>query len=416
MYHFRYGSGTVPFSLPDRYRADRIEPQWGPLAEQDPIREALARPIGSVPLRELAAGKRSAVILISDGTRLCPAPLLLEPLLDELAAAGLADGQIGIVVALGVHRRHTDSELAALVGENVYRRVAVRNHSAREEDNAFVGVTSRGTPVSINRAVLQADLRIAAGNIEPHRLAGMSGGAKALVPGVAARSTIEANHALSRSAAAAEPGKLDNPVRADMEEAQRMLPLHFLLNVIADSDRRVVAAFAGETESAYRAGVARAQAVFFPAASKPYDLVIASPGGHPKDIQLYQSVKTLQNAETVAAPGAPIVLIARCEEHYGNTVMQEWLEHMPDRAAMLRRLSATFVLGAHKIGQIAAIAAKHPVYLHSVMPQPLVELAGLRHAAELQVTIDKLVAGLDAERARIALLPYGAVTFPHQKG
>ncbi|WP_135556233.1 nickel-dependent lactate racemase family protein [Paenibacillus cymbidii] len=416
MYHFRYGSGTVPFELPDRYRADRIEPQWGPPPQQDPIRAALARPIGSVPLRELAAGKRSAVILVSDGTRLCPAPLLLEPLLDELSAAGLADEQIAIVVALGVHRRHTESELAALVGASVYRRIAVRNHSAREEDNAFVGVTTRGTPVSINRAVLYADLRIATGNIEPHRLAGMSGGAKALVPGVAARSTIEANHALSRSAAAAEPGRLDNPVRADMEEAQRLVPLHFLLNVIADSDRRIVAAFAGETEAAYREGVRRAQTIFFPEAGKEYALVIASPGGHPKDMQLYQSVKTLQNAESVATPGAPLVLIAQCEEYYGNTVMQDWLEHMPDREAMLRRLSASFVLGAHKIGQIAAIAARHPIYLHSVMPQPLVELAGLRHAPDLQATIGGLLAGLDAERARIALMPFGAVTFPLQKG
>jgi len=115
-------------------------------------------------------------------------------------------------------------------------------------------------------------------------------------------------------------------------------------------------------------------------------------------------------------PGAPLVLIAQCEEYYGNTVMQDWLEHMPDREAMLRRLSASFVLGAHKIAQIAAISARHPIHLHSVMPQPLVELAGLRYAPDLQATIGGLLAGLDAEQARIALMPYGAVTYPLQKG
>ncbi|MFB9751225.1 nickel-dependent lactate racemase [Paenibacillus hodogayensis] len=372
------------------------------------IRQALEQPVAGMPLKELAVGRKRAVILISDGTRLSPSRLFLPALLDALNEAGLDDDRIRIIVALGMHRKHTEKERIQLVGEDIYRRVAVVNHSPLSEHCIHVGTTAQGTPIELNRLVLQADLLIATGNIEPHRLVGVSGGVKALVPGVASKRCIQANHALSQRFRASL-GDPDNPIHRDLEEALRFVPIHFLFNVVANHHGELLGAYAGEPAAAHRRGLEEARSRFFIPVDRTYDLVVVSPGGHPKDAQLYQAVKTLQNAAAFTKPGGSIMLLSRCEELFGNGMLQYWLETVGDRAEIVARLQQQFVLGAHKIAHMESILSRHTVYLYSQMPEALVELAGFIPVANVQEWVQ---ARIGRDECRVAYMPYGALTFP----
>lgn len=412
-YHLGYGSGFVKFTLAPEVSADTIIYTHAESSESPSsmIHDLLNNPIGAPPLREAAAGKTDAVILISDMTRLCPSWEFLPLLLNELNAAGLPDDRIQIIVALGAHRKQTESELTQLVGEEVYRRVSVQNHSARTEDCRFVGTTPQGTPVEINRDVVQADFRIVTGNVEPHRLAGMSGGVKALFPGVASIRSIEANHSLS-ARHSPSPGQLDQPIRRDMEEAAAFVPIHYLLNVVVDHDRRIIGGAAGDVIQAHRAAVESARLRFLVPVPELYDVVIVSTGGYPKDIQLYQAVKSLQNAASITRPGGSIVFIARCQELFGNGVFQYWVETIQDRQVIEEQLQRRFVLGAHKISHISKVIHQHAVYLYSDAPPPIVELIGFTPIEHLQQAVDRLTS---PPGFKTAVMPYGSLTFPIQE-
>ncbi|KIL38854.1 hypothetical protein SD70_23815 [Gordoniibacillus kamchatkensis] len=407
-----YGHGDVALRLPPGAGCDTIVypgAQVTPIDGAAVLEQALAAPIASPPLHELARGRSSAVILISDGTRLSPSHLFLPLLLRELERGGIPDDGITIVVALGAHRKHTEEELMRLAGSEVYRRVRVVNHSALAEDCEPVGTTSNGTPVAINRIVVQAELRIATGNIEPHALVGVSGGVKALVPGVAARETIERNHSLSQSHKA-QPGFPDNPVHRDLEEAQRLLPLHFLFNVVVNHRQQPLAAFAGHVAEAHHAGVIEARRLFLVEAKPDYDVVIASPGGYPKDTQLYQTVKTMKNAAAHAKPGGAIITVSRCQELFGNGTFQEWIETIQDRATMARKLQEQFVLGAHKTGHIDQLLKRNRIFLYSEMPPAAVELAGFIPIDDIEAAVAQLAG--ERPDVRMAIMPYGGLTYP----
>lgn len=407
---FHYGDRKIeiPVGPNTRGAIDIIRYKNEPAADPiNCIRHALGYPLGTPPLRELAVGKHSAVILISDATRLCPSDQFLPQILDELNVGGIPNEQIAIIVALGTHRRHTIHELMALTGEHVYRRVRVMNHSAHPDDCVHLGITSRGTPVEINRLVVEAELRIATGNIEPHRLAGVSGGVKAVVPGVASVRCIEHNHALGQHNPT-EVGQTSNAVHLDMEEAAQHVPIDFLFNVIVNHEKQIMAVAAGDIIQAHRVGIEIAQRHFMIPASAIYDVVLASAGGWPKDMQLYQAIKSLVNASKLAKPGATILLTARCEEGYGNGLFQYWAETLPDRTRVVQMLRERFVLGAHKIEQLDQVLQKHTVFLYSGVPDAIVELLGMQPVARLEQIVHQLT---DDEQARIAYMPFASLTF-----
>ncbi|HEX7056356.1 MAG TPA: nickel-dependent lactate racemase [Bacilli bacterium] len=405
----RYGRGEVAFTLPPEIHAETIMYRAETAGDAgQTIRHALANPIGTPRLADIARGKKNAVIIISDATRLNPSHLFLPELINELNSAGIPDQAIKVIVALGAHRKQSEEELRALAGDAVFSRVSVENHSAQSADCTPLGTTSFGTPVEINSQVVRADIRILTGNIEPHRLAGMSGGVKALMPGVASVKSIEHNHSLSFRQQA-KIGRLDNPVHADMMETLRFLPVHFLFNTVADHDKHLLFAAAGDVVKAHEALLQKAREMFIVKTEANFDLVIASAGGHPKDMQLYQAAKSLQNAAALAKPGGAIVLAARCEEVFGNGTLQTWLETMRDFPQMLAALSENFRLGAHKIRHIAEIVARHRVFLYSDIPSPLVRLCGFAPVADLPETITELAHSA----GKIAVMPCAALTFPN---
>jgi nickel-dependent lactate racemase len=303
----------------------------------------------------------------------------------------------------------TGAEMEAAVGSSLYRRLRVVNHDPL--DVVRLGTTTRGTPVEITRAVVEADLRVCVGNLELHYFAGYSGGAKAILPGCASRATVQANHAMMvRPEASA--GRLEgNPVRADLEEGAAMASIDFVLNVVVDGQHRILGAVAGDVTAAHRRGCELVAEQGIVPVSQLADVILVSAGGYPKDLNLYQAQKALDNAAYAVRDGGIMILLAECSEGLGNKTFEAWMReaHSPDD--LLARIQREFVLGGHKAAAVAAVLKRASVYLVSSMPADLVRSYGLEPFAGLPEALEAALvqAGPDA---RVLAMPQGGSVLP----
>jgi len=394
--HLKYGTGTQDVSISDRSLAGILEPIPGQMVGDEvgdefaTIRTALAKPIGTPRLAELVHGRRHVAIVVSDITRPAPTAKMLGPLLDELNQAGIADERIRLVFATGIHRSHTPVEQATLLG-TAYRRVRCIDSAGahgREAGMTLVGRTQRGTPVLVDSVVAEADLRIATGNVEYHYFAGYSGGAKALVPGVCGKTTIEHNHGLMVHPGAAAGHVDDNPVRQDLEEAGAMIGIDFCLNTVLNGKRQVIAAYAGQPNAVLRHAAPTVDATYSVTIPEHADVVVASAGGHPKDINLYQAQKALDNARFAVRPGGTLILVAECSEGFGEPTFEQWMTTASSLEALVSRIQREFVLGGHKAAAIALVLRQMRVFLVSELPDQLVRRMFMEPAPSAQAALD----------------------------
>ena len=217
----------------------------------------------------------------------------------------------------------TEEEIDRVVSPQIHRRIRVVNHDA---DNVVrLGVTSRGTPVEIFRPLVEADVRVCLGNLEFHWFAGFSGGAKAVLPGCASRATVTANHALMVRPGVGSGRIQGNPLREDIEEGVAMLGVHFILNVVVDGQHNILSAVAGDVTAAHRRGCEAIAARGKVKVARKADIVIASAGGFPKDINMYQAHKGLENAAYFVRDGGVLILAAECRERMGNKTFENWM-------------------------------------------------------------------------------------------
>jgi nickel-dependent lactate racemase len=411
-----YGDGALEADLPDGLDVTVIGPGCGlgeevapPAApsaedEQAEIRRALAEPIGAPRLSELAAPARTAAIVVSDITRPCPSYRFLPALLDELAP--LPPESVSILFALGGHRAHTREEQVRLVGEEVVAR-GVRLLDLDGDRCRPVGRTSRGTRLEVFEEYLDADLRICTGNIEYHYFAGFSGGAKAVVPGLCSYAAIRDNHSMML-APTARAGIIDgNPVREDIDEAGELIGVDFIFNVLLDEAKRIVHAVAGHYLEAHRAGTEAYDRRCDLRVPEAADMVIASPGGRPKDINLYQAQKTLDNVAGAVRDGGVIVLVARCREGFGQKVFEEWMTGMGTPQVLIDRIQREFVLGGHKAAAVAGLLARADVFLVSEFPDEVVRSMCMTPFASVDAAV---AAALDraGDAARCLVVPHGS--------
>ena len=384
--------------------------------EAELLRKALARPVGSSPLSELARKGKRAVIVTSDLTRPCPSRRMLPAIVNELEAGGIADADITVVIALGLHRAMTAAELREEVGFEIYDRVRVINHDP--DDTVHLGYTSAGTPVEIYRPVVEADLRVCLGNIEFHYFAGFSGGAKAVLPGCASRATVTANHALMVRPEAVAGRLDDNPLRVDIEEGVAMLGVDFILNVVVDGSHNIVAAVAGDVREAHRSGceiVVGRGSVQIPQLA---DIVLVGAGGHPGDVNLYQAQKALDNAACAVRDGGIIIWTAECSEGLGNPTFETWLRQASSPEEILDRIQGEFVLGGHKAAAVATVLQRARIFLVSSLAVESVGKIGLVVFRDLEEALEKAFTEL-GEEAKVMVLPRGGSVFPmlhHQGG
>jgi nickel-dependent lactate racemase len=382
-----------------------LEPNRPP---HDLVRLALAAPIGSPHLREIVRPGHSVAIVTSDITRPCPTHLMLPPLIEELAKGGVRDEDIQVVLALGSHRPHTEEEQHKILGPTMAQRL--NGIDSDPGQTVYVGTTSRGTRIEAFAPVVKADIRIALGNVEPHYFAGYSGGAKALVPGVCSLESIQGNHAMMVNPNATV-GVLDgNPVREDIEEGANLIGLDFILNVIVDAEHNITAAASGHPVEAHRWLCQVLDYQRKVAVDRLADIVIVSAGGFPKDINLYQAHKALDNAAAAVRPGGAIIWVAECPDGLGNAVFEEWLVGS-SADDIMARIQNRFVLGGHKAAAIARILKRASVILVSTLPPDLVRDCGLSPQADLESALEAAMH-IVGPNPILAIMPVGSAVVP----
>lgn len=317
-----YGNQHLDLDLPDsRVNGVLQSGLHSYRAPKDPaglVEDALAHPIGSPPLCELARGRDRVVLIASDHTRPVPSRVLIPPMLREIRRGNPA-AQITLLIATGCHRGTTRAELIQKFGPQIVETETIVIHDCDRSPMADLGVLPSGGRCVLNRLVAQADLVVAEGFIEPHFFAGFSGGRKSVLPGVAGRATVLANHCSEFIADPhARAGVLEgNPIHRDMLWAARAAKLAFILNVVVNDRRDVLCAVAGDCEAAHQAGcdflssLCRVQA-------KPASIVISTNGGYPLDQNIYQAVKGMTAAEAAVRPGGVIIMLARSNDGHGG--------------------------------------------------------------------------------------------------
>ena len=406
-----FGNGIQMLEVPDANVSEILVPNEidSSLSAEEAVRGALENPIGSPRLQDIVKPGEKIAIVTSDITRPMPTYAVMPFLFKEFEAAGVNDKDITLVFALGSHRKHTDEEKIKLAGEKTFKRVACIDGDVK--DCVLLGTTVRGTPVDIVRTVAEADKRICLGNIEYHYFAGYSGGAKAIMPGVSTRDAIQSNHRMMIEKDACA-GNLDtNPLRQDIEEAARICGVDFILNVVLDEHKKIIYAVAGDLLKAHREGCRFLDTLYGKRIKQKADIVVVSQGGAPKDLNLYQTQKALDNAKHAVKDGGIIILVGSCKEGLGEKVFEEWMTSAEKPQDLVLRIKQEFKLGGHKAAAIALVLEYADIYLVSDMEDDFVKKLFFTPFKTVQAAFDAAFEKKGAD-ASVLVMPYGGSTLP----
>jgi nickel-dependent lactate racemase len=368
----KYGHSTVAVEIPDRNLAGILETaQSTPLADADKaVRQAISQPIASPSLAEMAKRRDSACIVISDITRPVPNQVILPPILETLEQAGMPREKITILIATGIHRPNEGKELEEMVGSSIMDSYRIVNHfSQKPETHTYLGKTRKDTPVYINKTYLAADLKIITGLIEPHLMAGYSGGRKAICPGLASIETMKVMHGpeLMEHPKSAV-GVLDgNPFHMEATEIALMAGVDFNLNVAIDKQRQITGVFAGDMIESHLVGTQFVEKHAKVAIPVPVDAVVVSSAGYPLDTTFYQAIKGLLTAVEIVKQGGSILLVAACSEGVGSKPFTDLLFKTDDLTAFVQGLynPANFVIDQWQLEELAKVARKADIYFYT---------------------------------------------------
>jgi nickel-dependent lactate racemase len=414
-----YGRTGLPVELPDERVVGPLDIR--PVAPlPDPVgavERALADPVGTPPLSEVARGRRDACILICDVTRPVPNRLLLPPILRTLEASGIARRDILILVATGLHRPNVGAELEEMVGAEVARDYRIENHDGKAlGEHDYLGTTPNGVPVYLDSRYLRADLKITTGLIEPHLMAGYSGGRKVICPGIAALETVKVWHGPRfLEHPRADCGILDgNPVHEENTRIAKMAGCDFIVNVCIDGDRRVLWVGAGDMIRAWEEGVRFVEGVVKAPIPAACDVVVTSCGGYPLDTTWYQAIKGLTGALPIVKPGGTIILAASLNQGVGSPEFQRLMDDNPDLKVFKQRILGKdyFVMDQWQLEEQAKVAEKCKV---KVVTDGMSAEALRRCYVEPAPTVERAVADSLAEygpAARVAVIPKGPYVLP----
>lgn len=392
-----YGHDTISVSVPDDKLVGVFLPrELASIADPaEALREALANPVSSDRLRDRASGASSVAIAIEDATRPVPSALLIHAVMIELEAAGISPDHVKVIVATGLHRPMTADELDTALGR--WRGVvACENHDAKDPTRLVrLGRTSLGTEIAVNRSFMEADLKITTGDVEYHQFCGYGGGSKGVYPGLADAAAIQANHSRMDLPGTA-PGNIDgNPVREEVDEVGRMAGVDFNVSVTLDTEHRIVAVRAGDPDLSFRGACRFVDEMYSVEVPRRADLVIASPGGHPKDIDLYQAQKGIEEATQVVKPGGDVLVTARCDEGGGSELFETWMNEAYTADDIIQQIKENFVMGGHKAYQIAREVQRAKIHLYSEIPPGRVR-SWLMHPVRSTADIDKLISAAES--------------------
>ncbi|MGB9700280.1 MAG: nickel-dependent lactate racemase [Thermodesulfobacteriota bacterium] len=413
-YKFKYGKKEISFELDADLVLDELKIKDFP-SLSDPetaIKEAIRHPIQSPPLREIVRPGQKVAFLVNDSTRVANSHVFMPILLDELNSAGIPDEDMFIMFAVGAHRLVPEEEMVQLVGEKVAKRVKMYNSDARDSSQfTYLGKTSRGTPIYFHKKVVEADHIILTGSIVYHFFAGFGGGRKALLPGVASFETICRNHALMLEPGAGLGKLKGNPVYEDQVEGTEMRRPSFLLNVVLNEKKEFLKVFAGDYIQAHVQGCAFVEQIYGTQISEPADLVIASCGGYPKDINVYQLQKTMDNAWLAVKEGGMIIILGECVEGVGSDDYLCWMKEYKTPEKIEEQVRKNFIVGGHKAYAVTRLMKKAQFILVSSLDPELVRTLLFIPAKDMEEALRLAYARLGSH-PRIILMPQGSLTVP----
>ena len=416
-YSYKYGHGYKNFSLEqEKIMAEIKVAEMTPLTNlKQVVLDAIYHPIDSKPLNELLQLGQKVAFICNDPTRVANSHDFMPILVEELNKMGIKDEDMRIVFALGTHRKMTQEEMIEAVGEDVAKRLPMYNSDCnKQEDFEYFGETSFGTPVWLNKLICDVDLVIMTGTIVHHFFSGFGGGRKAVLPGVAAMETIRRNHSLMMSPDA-QLGKLHgNPVYEDQMEGVRLFAKEhrmFLFNAILDAKKQFLKIFAGDWEKAHLEACKFVDKVYGVEIDAPADIVIASCGGYPKDINVYQLQKTMDNAWCAVKEGGVVIIIGECEEGSGSAALEKALQEHPSPDAIKAQLEKNFVIGAHKAFAITRLMKKAKFILVSALDKKIASDLLFEAVDNVDEAI-KLAEKYVGSDYKIILMPQGSLTVP----
>jgi len=412
-----YGKSEVCVRIPTRNFLGSIDPKEKPgVADAHAeILKSLREPFNSKRLGEIVKPESKVAIVVDDATRTAPTSLMVSAMLEELTTAGVKDDNINVIFACGIHRPVTRDEAVKLLGENIVGRVKTVNHDPHAPDLVHVGTTKRGTRVYLNRAFVEADVRILTGDVCLHYFAGYGGGMKSILPGIASEEAVRHNHALLLDANAKSGVLNGNPVHEDMVEAARMARVDFVLNVVINSKHEIVRAFAGELEQVFLEGVKLVDQMYRIQVERRADIVVVSAGGDPFDVNLFQAYKAVDNALEVVKRGGVIVLVAELREGHGNQDFYDWMVRYGNLKIVERELKRNFVVGGSKAYYYLKALQKAQIIVVSSMPDYYA--ANVFKFKTARAVNDALNMAFDiaGKNGKVWALPHGNLTLPEVK-
>lgn len=422
-YTFPYGRGTKTFSLDeDRVLGEIRMPEAAPLTDiPRAVLDSIRHPIGAPPLAESVKPGDTVTFICNDPTRVANSFDFMPVLVNEMNRLGVPDANMQIVFSLGTHRLMTEEEMREGVGNEVAGRIKMYNSDCNvPEDFEYFGATSRFTPVLINRLISHSDHVILTGTIVHHYFSGYGGGRKAVLPGCAAMETVRHNHSFMMDPHAGLGKTTDNPVYEDQMEGVALWAAAmekrgakvFLFNAVLDAEHRFLKMFAGHYVKAHQEACKFVDAVYGVRIKQQADVVIASCGGYPKDINVYQMQKTMDNAALAVRDGGVVILLAECEEGSGSKVLEETFRRLKTPEAIEAELADHFVIGANKAYAVSRLMKRAKYILVTGLDRRLAR--DMLFAAAIDSVEDAL---REAEKYvgtdyRVLLMPTGSLTVP----
>ena len=420
LYNFKYGNRNIEINLEGKITS--ILPNKTEHIEniKAKIIESIENPIGSKPLSEIVKPGEKVLLVVSDITRLwIKINKFLIYVVNYLNSLGIKDEDISTIIAVGTHRADTEGEKISIVGKELYKRIKIYNHDSKNADELdYIGISSFGNPEYINKKVVDADRVILIGGITFHLFAGFGGGAKSIVPGVAGIKTIQHNHKLVFNNGENSGLNLDarankikgNPMREDITEICRTVSVDFLINAVLDTNGNFVEFVAGDFEKAWMRGCNTIRKLYAIKVKEKADITIASAGGYPKDINLYQSVKTIGNSLYAGVEDSVLIVIAECREGVGTDEFTKLFKYktLNDMETALKKDFTVPGYAAYK----TLYSSKHrKIFLVSSLEDEIVRKFGFIPVKSLKNAVE-LAYKLSVDNPRIALIPYGGDTLP----
>ncbi|RKX96089.1 MAG: nickel-dependent lactate racemase [Spirochaetes bacterium] len=407
-----YGKEKLFINIPDKNLLDVVLPKEyiAPDRPEVTIRKAVLNPIGSERLSDIATAGDRVAIVVEDHTRPCPTEEMLPPILDELKRADVDDSDVLIIVANGIHRPPSFETIKQIVGDKISRNYTIITNDASEREYVNVGKTKMGNDVEVLKEYIESDVKVILGDIEYHYFAGYVGTRRSILPGISSNKTIQQNHKLMFHENARAGMLKENPIHQEMNDALHLAGCDFAFNVVLNSNRRVVGAWAGDPAAVLDAGVKLVDEMYKVKVDEKADIVVTAANGYPHDIDLFQAYKALHTALPVVKDNGVIVLVAECSEGHGNDIYAEWMKKYRTSAEIKRALMENFITGAHKAYYHLKAIEEHSVILVSKMDKD--EVKDVFHLIPADDVDDALKKAFEivGKDATVRAIPQGTST------